>query len=79
MTTPFLPESHELPQIDRERFLNLKPSQRSGLSSTSGASERSVAGLPAGASSVLGAFPLLVTLMGLLVAEVSPLLETRSV
>ena len=69
----------ELHQIDRERFLNRKPSQRSGLSSTSGASERSVAGFPAGANSEMAVFPFWVTLMGLLVAEVSGLLETWSV
>ena len=65
-------------QARRECFLNPRPSQRSGLSSTSGASERFVAGLAAGARSVLPLYPFLVTLMGLPVAEVSPLLETRS-
>src|SRR5262249_44734307 len=59
---PLLPEWHELPQIDGERFLDLRPSQRSGRSSTKGAGERSGAVLTAGASSVLGVFPFLVTL-----------------
>src|SRR5262249_53561379 len=66
-------------QTRRERFLNPWPSRRFGLSSTSGASEGVVAGFPAGPSSVLADFPLLVTLRGLLVAEDSPLLEARSV
>src|SRR5262249_45794190 len=65
--------------IGRERFLNPRLFQRSGLSSTSGAIERSGPGFPAGADSVMAAFPFLVTLMGLLVAEGSPPLETRRV
>jgi hypothetical protein len=66
----------ELPQIDRGRFLNLKPSQKSGLSNTSGAGERSAVWVPVGGNRMAGPFPLLVTLMGLLVAEVSRLLDS---
>ena len=83
MTTPFLPEFHELPQIDRGRFLNLKPSQRSGLSSTSGASERSEAMVPAECCVLVGRCvttdrvgDAVVTVMELVIVETGPLLDT---
>jgi hypothetical protein len=71
----FLPEVHEVHQIDRERLLNPRPSQRSGLSSTSGASN-GFGGLfvAVAASGLLAAE--LTTLKGLVVVEVGPLAET---
>ncbi len=65
-TAPGPLSHHPTAQTRRERFLNPRPSQRSGLSSTSGASNGSVAGLPAEASGVVASCPFLVTLMGLL-------------
>ena len=76
---PFRRHSIAAVQVRRRASFNPRPSQRSGLSSTSGASERSVVGLSAEGSSVVVVCAVLVTLMRLLVAEVSPVLETWSV
>ena len=65
-------------QIRCERFLNPRPSQRSGLSSTSGASNGSGVLVVVGVASAL-LMPFLVTLMAFVIALLSPLLETWSV
>ncbi len=59
-------------QTSRERFLNPKPSQRSGLSSTSGASNGFGVVVVLGAASAVLVVEL-TTLKGLVVVEVGPL------
>ena len=75
---PFSHRPTATAQTRRERFLNPRPSQRSGLSGTSGASDGSGVLVVVGVASAL-LMPFLVTLMAFVIALLRPLLETSSV
>ena len=74
-TAPGPLSHHTTAQTRGERFLNPRPSQRSGLSSTSGASNGFGVVVELGAVSALLVVEL-TTLNGLVVVEVGPLAET---